>query len=242
MEIINATLGIPTDSDTTDDYLIIRSQYVLSYNPKKNAANWVGWELNISWYGNAQRYKGNFITDSSLPKSFYKVKDSDYTNSGYDSGHLVRSKERTRNDKDNESTFILTNIIPQRPDLNRGVWLDLEYYCEKLCKVEGKELFVIAGGIFNSRNRLKNHALIPDTCFKIIVILNTGESVSSINSNTKTIAVVIQNMNGIRNNNWEEYKTTISRIEKSTVYNFLSNISQNIQEDIEVKMSQLIEN
>lgn len=233
LENVNVTMGIPVDNDSTDDYIIMRPQYVLSYNPKKNVANWVSWNLNSSWYGDVPRYSGNFITDTALPDTFNKVKHSDYTNSGYDRGHMVRSEERTRTVEDNKSTFLLTNILPQRPDLNREVWLNLENYCEELCKKENKELFVIAGGIFHSQNKIKDVIAVPDSFFKIIVMLNRDESLDSINETTKIIAVVMPNKNGIRNDSWDNYLTTVRRIEISTGYNFLTNVSKKIQDIIE---------
>ncbi len=97
---INVSLGLPKDSDSSDDFLIYRSQYVLSYNYTRSVANWVSWGLNAKWYGKAGRYNGRFLTDNSLPTDFYRVSHSDYTGSGYDRGHLVRSEERTKNAKD----------------------------------------------------------------------------------------------------------------------------------------------
>ncbi len=233
IENVNITLGVPVDQDSTDDYIIIRSQYVLSYNPNRNVANWVSCNLNSSWYGDVLRYSGNFITDTSLPDSFYKVKHSDYANSGYDRGHMVRSEERTKTIEDNKSTFLLTNILPQRPDLNRGVWLNLENYCEDLCKKENKELYVIAGGIFHSANKIKDLVAVPDSFFKIIVVLKRDESLQSITDTTKIISVVMPNKNGIRNDPWQNYLTTVRRVEQSTGYDFLSNVKREIQEVIE---------
>ena len=230
---VNVALGIPVDKDSTDDYLILRTQYVLSYNPYRNAANWVSWNLDSSWYGDTPRYSRSFITDTSLPDSCYKVKHSDYTNSGYDRGHMVRSEERTRTVDDNKATFLLTNILPQHPDLNRGIWLKLENYCEDLCKKEKKELFVIAGGVFHTENRVKNAVAIPDSCFKIIVVLNNGESIESITDSTAVIAVMMPNIAGVRNEQWQKYVTTIRRIENSSGYDFLSNLSGELQDIIE---------
>ena len=129
---VHVALGVPVDCDTTDDLIIIRKQYVLSYNKNKNVANWVAWNLNEDWFGDVPRYKGKFKTDTSLPEDCYHVRHEDYSNSGYDRGHMVRSEERTKSKEDNLTTFFLTNILPQTPDLNQGVWLNLEYYCEKL--------------------------------------------------------------------------------------------------------------
>ncbi|HOI29010.1 MAG TPA: DNA/RNA non-specific endonuclease [Melioribacteraceae bacterium] len=233
---INVAAGVPADQDSTDDFIIIRQQYVLSYNPVRNVPNWVSWNLDSSWFGDASRYKGSFIADTTLPDSFYRVRHSDYTGSGYDRGHMVRSEERTRNDEDNKSTFILSSVLPQRPDLNRGVWLDLEYFCEDLCKNEKKKLFIIAGGIFRSENRIKEKIAVPDSCFKIIVVLNEGESVESVTDTTSVIAVVMPNVNGIRSVPWSNYVTTIRRIESSTGYDFLSNVSRSVQEIIEKRI------
>lgn len=233
---INAAAGVPADQDSTDDYIIIRPQYVLSYNPLRNVPNWVSWNLDSSWFGDASRYRGAFIADTTLPGSFYRVEHSDYTGSGYDRGHMVRSEERTRTAEDNKSTFILSNILPQRPDLNRGVWLNLEYFCEDLCKNKKKELFIIAGGIFRTENRIKEKIAVPDSCFKIIVMVNEGESVESISDTTSVIAVVMPNVNGIRNVPWSNYITTVRRIETSTGYDFLSNVSRSVQEVIENRL------
>lgn len=232
---IHLELGIPRDNDTTDDYIIIRPQYALSYNKNKNIANWVAWELNALWFGDVPRYSGNFITDTTLPIGFYRVKHSDYTNSGYDRGHLVMSEERTATEEDNKATFILSNILPQRPDLNRGVWLDLENYCNDLCLDSNKELFIYAGGIFHTNNTIGAGVAVPDSCFKIIVILDRGQKLKDVNVNTQVIAVVMPNIDGVMNDTWDKYNTTIRRIENSTGYDFLNNISKSVQDIIEVR-------
>ncbi len=234
---VHVALGVPIDNDSTDDYYIIRYQYVISYNHNKNTCNWVAWNLNADWYGDAERFSGNFKKDTALPTGWYQVKHDDYTNSGYDRGHMVRSEERTKNDSDNLSTFFTTNILPQRPDLNRGVWLDLEYHCEDLCKKENKELYIVAGGIFHSDSTLMGKGIVPvpDSCFKIIVVLSKGQGVKNVSTTTEVIAVVMPNIDGIMKDDWEKYKTTVRRIENSTGYDFLTSISKEIQNVIENK-------
>jgi endonuclease G len=72
------------------------------------------------------------------PLSAYKVRPTDYTGSGYDRGHIAPSADRTRNETDNSSTFEMTNMMPQVPELNRGVWGDLEEYCRELVQGRAK--------------------------------------------------------------------------------------------------------
>ena len=234
---VHTALGVPFDKDTTDDYIIVRPQYVVSYSDTKGEANWVASEVNASWYGDVERYSGNFITDNSLPENFKKIKHADYTNSGYDRGHLVRSEERTDSDEDNKSTFLMSNIIPQTPDLNQGVWYKLEQECERLCKIENKELYVVAGGIYHSNKTLNDagRVIIPDSCFKIIVVLEKGQSLANVTSTTKIIAVVMPNISGIRNTEFSTYFTTVDRIETSTGYDFLSEVNDSVEKIIESK-------
>jgi endonuclease G, mitochondrial len=231
---IHLSLGVPVDGDSSDDYLIIREQYVISYNKSRNVANWVSWELNRDWYGDAKRYN-KFMADSDLPDGLYLVKTADYAHSGYDRGHMVRSEERTRTEEDNKVTFYMTNILPQKPDLNQGVWLRFENYLEKLCKNDDKELFLIAGGIFHSDTRINDLVAIPDSCFKIVVILDRGEGLKDITEKTTVIAIVMPNIDGVREDDWPDYKTTVRRIEYSTGYDFLNLVPKRIQDVIENK-------
>jgi len=230
---VHVALGIPTDNDPSDDYLIKRNQYVLSYSKEKNVANWVSWNLNKKWFGKVKRYSGNFITDPLLPKGSYKVKHSDYNNSTYDRGHMVMSEERTKTKSDNKSTFYLTNILPQKPDLNQKLWRGFEDYCNDLCRLDNKELYIIAGGIFHTDSMIKEKICIPDSCFKIVVVLDRGEGLDEVTSTTTVIAVMMPNRDGIEDIDWSHYTTTVRKIEWSTKYNFLSSVDKSIQDVIE---------
>jgi endonuclease G, mitochondrial len=231
------TTGTPYDFEPSDDLLILRPQYVLSYCTTKNTANWVAWQLNADWYGTSGRFQGNFMTDPLLPDDVYHVRHRDYTNSGFDRGHIVRSEERTSTPEDNKSTFYLTNVLPQTPDLNRGVWLNFEYYCEHLCKQDNKTLYVYAGGVFHSDSTLKGEGkvAIPDSCFKILLILDDGQDISSVSNETLIIAVMMPNIQGVRRDKWQQYITTVRRIEESTGYNFFSAFSEELQDMLETR-------
>ncbi len=237
---IHLTLGNPSNASDNianrDNYLMSKSQYTLSYNDSKKTPNWVSWQLNKSWLGNIER-QDHFKSDEKLPKEWYHVKPNDYKNSGYDKGHLAPSADRTKNIEDNEGTFLMTNMIPQTPENNRGIWADLESYSRKLVK-EGKELYIIAGGVGNDGVIGKQEAIvIPAKTWKIIVILDQpGLGIKGVTEKTQIIAVEIPNQKGIKlNKDWSFYRVSIDQIEKDTGYDFLSNIDPKIQEIIEKK-------
>jgi len=231
---VHVSLGIPYDKDSSDDYIINRTTYFVSYNPTLNVANYVSYELNADWYGDVPRYP-SFITDTTLPSSMYRVKHEDYTNSGYDRSHIVASEERTRTVEENKSTFLFTNIIPQKPDVNQGVWNSMERWCETMCKDSNANLYIIAGSVYSTKNKIKGIVTIPDSCFKIAVVLKKGEGLSAINNMTRIEAVMIPNKDGVRKDDWTKYKTSIDNIEKTTGYNFMDYIPTVVQQQIEAK-------
>lgn len=231
---IHLTMGIPTDGDDSDDHLMVKPQYTLSYNKKLNNPNWVSWNLDANYFGDVPRFKGKFMADDSLPAGFYKVRHDDYTGSGYDRGHMVRSEERTKTDADNEATFLTVNLLPQYHDLNAGPWLRLEEYCQRLAQKEKKELFIIAGGVFPKKpETIGKGVAIPESTYKIVVVLDRNQSIENVTDSTRVIAVVMPNKQGIIREEWGQYRTTVAALEKATRYNFLSDLPEALQKTLE---------
>jgi endonuclease G len=216
----------------SNNYLMSKPQYVLSYNRRKGIPNWVSWQLDQTWLGEAER--GNdFRADESLPGNWYKVEPRDYTRSGYDRGHLIPSGDRTNTPTNNSATFVMTNIVPQAPDNNRGPWLDLEKYCRTLVE-KGKELFIIAGGYGEKPAIAKGKVIPPEHLWKIIVVMDeTDLGIKGISPTTRTIAVDMPNQQGLKTTSWRQYQVSIDHLEKNTGYNFLSNLPEPLQAILE---------
>jgi endonuclease G len=231
---VHLTMGIPTDGDDSDDHLMVKPQYALSYNKKLNNPNWVSWNLDASYFGDVPRFKGKFLVDESLPAGFYRVRHDDYTNSGFDRGHMVRSEERTKTPADNEATFLTVNILPQYHDLNAGPWLRFEEYCQRLAQKENKELFIVAGGTFPKKPQtIGKGVAVPDATYKIVVVLDRNQSIEHVNESTRVIAVSMPNKEGILREGWGQYRTTVAAIEKATRYNFLPDLPEALQRTLE---------
>lgn len=215
---------------------MVKPQYVMSYNSKTKTANWVSWQLNKSWIGAADR-QDNFRPDDALPDAWYKVRPSDYTGSGYDRGHIAPSADRTRSEADNSATFLMSNMMPQVPEVNRGVWGDLEEYCRELVE-QGKELYIIAGplGRKGSIGR-KEKIAVPAKNWKVIVVLNQqGLGMQGVDANTRTIAVMMPNDASVKGKGWKSFRVSVARIERETGLNFLSNVPSQVQQVIESKV------
>lgn len=232
----NPSNAAPSVASNIDNYLMVKPQYVLSYNSKTKTANWVSWQLNKSWIGAADR-QDNFRPDDALPDAWYKVRPNDYTGSGYDRGHIAPSADRTRNEADNSATFLMTNMMPQVPELNRGLWGDLEDYCRELVQ-QGKELYIIAGpmGRKGSIGR-KEKIAVPARNWKVIAVLDRqGLGMQGITANTRTIAVMMPNDASVKGRGWKSFRVSVARVERETGLNFLSNVPLQVQQVIESKV------
>src|SRR5665213_1088824 len=113
--------GATTNTSFPNNYLMTKTQYSLSYNNSYGTPNWVSWHLSTAWLGSTDRCDC-FTSDASLPSSFYHVTTSNYTNSGFDRGHQCPSGDRTGDATDNAATFLMTNMMPQAPNLNEVTW------------------------------------------------------------------------------------------------------------------------
>lgn len=230
---VHLTMGNPSQADTRpDNYLLLRPQYALSYEASRGRPNWVSWQLNQSWLGSVDR-QNDFRPDDTLPPNFYHVTPSDYSGSGYDRGHQAPSGDRTANVTDNSATFLMTNMIPQTPDLNRGPWEKLESYCRELVR-QGKELHIIAGVSGQKGTLAGGNLSIPARNWKVVVVLDRpGLGANSVTDSTRIIAVDMPNQEGIKETDWTEYRTTVKQIEAATGYNLLSNVPDKVQQVIE---------
>jgi DNA/RNA endonuclease G (NUC1) len=239
----NDEFGDPTAASVgnANDMLIRRPQYVISYNQSRGTPNWVSYELDARQMVAGQDRCNCFTADPLLPAAV-QIFTSDYTNGGFDRGHMTRSADRTRANVDNATTFYLTNIVPQYADLNQGVWASFENALADSTK-NGRAVYIVTGPLYSRTHGLtfvKNEGkiAIPDSTWKVALIgpANGGSpfalgNVQSWNdlSGLTLLAVNMPNVTGVRNDPWSKYVTTVDRIEESTGYDFLSVLQAGFQ-------------
>ncbi len=90
----------------------------------------------------------NFRADTRIPKRF-RAGLKAYKGSGYDRGHLVASANQDLQDIQNSETFLLSNMSPQAPQFNRGIWRELEMEIRDLdSRASTLETYVLTCPVF----------------------------------------------------------------------------------------------
>ena len=229
------TMGNPSNAVTNvlqpNNYLMEKLQYSLSYSRDNGEANWVSWHLDSSWLGSTPR-QDDFRADTTLPAGWYQVQATDYAGSGFDRGHMCPSADRTITVTANSATFLMTNMIPQLPANNQGVWANLENYSRSLVS-QGNELYIISGGQGLRFFIANGHVAVPAQTWKVIIVLPVGTNdVSRVTTTTRTIAVVVPN-SGTINSDWRTYRVSVDQVEAITGFDFFSNVDPGIQAVIE---------
>jgi endonuclease G len=113
----------------------------------------------------------NFKVDNCKPCA----KNTDYTNSGYERGHLANAEDFAFDCEKEELTFRFYNCVPQTYELNHGSWLHWEDSIRTMSRKQ--KIFVIAGSIFGKETIGKNKVSVPTHCYKIIINPTTGKPI-----------------------------------------------------------------
>jgi len=238
----NAEFGVPTDADASDDFIISREQYTLSYNRNRNTPNWVSYEFDATHFGASVDRCDCFTHDPALPSSFTHLTTADYTGAGafagygIDRGHMARSFDFTSGTLDNARSYYLSNIIPQAAAVNQGPWKLLEDSLGNLARFHDKEVYVIAG-VAGNRGSVKGEGKIvmPASVWKVALILPRDHGLADVQSFRDiedVIAVVMPNDPTV-DSHWETYKTTVDEVERVSGYDLLALLPDKLERAVE---------
>ena len=134
------------------DQILFNRYYITGYSYYFRQPKWVLEIVNpptIKIEDEGVERSDNFRPDYRIPQMF-RADLVDFNGSGYDRGHLVPSADQAGMQVQNSETFLLTNMSPQKPDLNRVVWRRLENAVRVLNeKADVLETYVVTGPVFD---------------------------------------------------------------------------------------------
>ncbi|HEC1781330.1 TPA: DNA/RNA non-specific endonuclease [Campylobacter lari] len=143
------------------------------YNYKGTKAIAYKLEAKILNQGHIKK-RPRFQEDTNIPKK-YRTYWEDYLRSGYTRGHVVPNQSMNVTPQAQLSTFLMSNITPQKKDINAEIWNEIEQRERYLAK-KNKELEVLNLVLYDDKpKRIKNNIAIPSFYVKILKAKNFTE-------------------------------------------------------------------
>ena len=207
---------------STTNIVVSHNYFILSYNETYEQSEWVFYEITSKNINGAIHRTNDFRKDPFVETG--TAENADYSNSGYDRGHLVPAADMAFSDEAMSESFFHSNISPQDPGFNRGIWSKLETKIRDWASDKGK-LYVATGGILkdNLTQIGPNLVSVPNSFFKVILHIE-GDVY-------KTIAFILPNENSP--SNLSNFVTTVDQVELETGLDFFESVTANIESEME---------
>jgi len=104
--------------------IIDHTAYTLGYFEEHEQAAWVYYVLSKEECNGEEERSSSFYQDKQITTG--SALNSDYKKSGYDRGHLAPAGDMSYDSLVMKESFYYSNISPQVPAFNRGIWKKLE--------------------------------------------------------------------------------------------------------------------
>ena len=98
--------------------------YILCYDAGHKVPLWTAHEINPELPHVAISRPRHFQHDTALAGAI--ARNADYLHSGFSRGHLVPAEDMPWSEEALQSTFLLSNTIPQNQSVNAGLWKRIE--------------------------------------------------------------------------------------------------------------------
>jgi len=216
-------VSLELPKDNFSGQVVTHTGYTLKYSEDDEQPYWVAYELTSDEiYGSFER-KDNFRSDPLVRTESAAL--SDYRSSGYDRGHLIPAADQNWSEEAMGDSFFLSNMSPQEPSFNRGIWAKLESVVRTFAK-DNKSLYVVTGpilidGPYDSIG--SNKVSIPKYYYKAILDYTEPE--------IKAIGFILPNEGSSKD--LTDFATSVDAVEKETGIDFFYKLPDTQESTIE---------
>jgi len=220
--------GAPILSDDKDSVYLCRTGYAVAYSTKYKNPTYVIERVTKERIGEEPRTE-DFRPDIDI-KPEHQATLQDFSGAGYDRGHMSPAANNGSNKEAMSQSFLLSNMVPQNPGNNRGIWKQVEVNVRNWV-IKSKDLYVIQGPIFDEGYKTigPNKVAVPTRLYKIIIDNQSGFMLAFIFPNDK---LEIKDL--------PKFIVTVDEIEKVTNINFSPNLTEGEEVHETIKGSSIL--
>ena len=207
--------GAPVSPITANTQYLCKQNYAIHYRYDTKTAEYVVQHITLQSISGPAKRKDDFRSDPAIPPEHRSVL-SDYAGFPFDRGHLSPGADNTINDEIMSESFFLSNMVPQVPNHNRGIWKQLETYVRNWVE-EGKDIYVVSGTIYAPGYQTigNNRVGIPTHMWKVIVDRKSSKSIAFLLPNAPLPVADLP-----------KFATSIDAVEQATGINFMPKLTK----------------
>ncbi|MBM77626.1 MAG: DNA/RNA endonuclease [Crocinitomicaceae bacterium] len=202
--------------------VVSHNYYSLSYSEEHEQAEWVYYILNSSQFNATVERSNNFKSDKLIKTSSSQL--SDYKGSGYHRGHLAPAADMKYNNISMSESFFMSNVSPQTPSFNTGIWKRIEKTIRDWSYLYG-ELVIITGPVLNGEflgTIGANDVTIPKWYYKVAIDLDNYN---------RNIAFLVENKGS--SESIKSLVVSIDYLEEFSGLDFFHALSDEVEESFE---------
>ena len=207
---------------STYDQVISHTYYTLSYSEHDEQAEWVAYKMTNTNFSADISRTNNFRVDPKVTTTSAEL--SDYYKSGYDRGHLAPAGSMKINKTSMSESFYMSNMSPQNPSFNRGIWKRLEEKVRYWTEINDS-VFVVSGPILDNPLGTigDNKVTIPKAYYKTLLGYKDGKA--------KGLAFIMPHEKS--GESLYKFIVSINDVEEVTGIDFYHKIDKNVQDEVE---------
>ena len=199
--------------------------FTLCYRESYENPEWVAYTLTKEELNAVTGRTEDFRSDTNISTGSATLKD--YRGSGYDRGHMAPAADMEWSHESASESFLLSNMSPQAPQLNRGLWKDLESQVRTWAKKFG-EVTVVTGPVLEHDASAysaigENKVSVPEYYYKVLLAQSKNGKIATafILPNRKCEGTI-----------WD-YCVSVDEVEERTGLDFFSMLSDSEEEKLE---------
>ena len=202
--------------------VIYHTGYAFSYNELHEQANWVAYQLTASETNSVISRSDKFMIDPEVKTG--TADNEDYAASGYDRGHLAPAADMGWSATTMTESFYYSNMSPQLPAFNRGVWKRAESLVRTWAATYDS-LYIATGPVLSSGLKSIGHnkVSVPDYYYKVILDNKKGQR--------KSIAFIIPNESS--KEPLQHFVVSVDKVENMTGIDFFPLLPDDLENKLE---------
>lgn len=200
--------------------------YTLCFKDEYKQACWVAYSLTKEHAVSSHERTNKFIVDPMVKGG--TATNKDYSASGYDRGHLAPAADMGWSNITMKESFYFSNMSPQNPSFNRGIWKKLEEQVREWA-IEYDKIYIAAGPILTHGLPTigPNKVAVPQYFYKVVLDMRGDKP--------KAIGFIFPN--AASQEPIQRYAVTVDSVEKLAHLDFFYQLSDNIQKEVESKIN-----